>query len=155
MAMAGRPSKNVNVQSSHLTKAEKRIRQEAEERLKGASDKIKPSNRLNANQKKIFNYIVNELEASKLLGNLDTFLLESGAIAIDRLQNIEKKINEDFDMIFSRELMSAKEKYTKDFFKVCNELSLSPQSRAKFGIITANKQEEEVDPLLQVLKGGK
>lgn len=151
----GRPSKNVNVQSSHLTKAEKRLRKEAEEKLKGDGKAIKPSNRLNTNQKRIFNYIVSELEASNILGNLDIYILESGAIAIDRLQNIEKAINENFDMIYSKELMSAKDKYTKDFFKCMNELSLSPQSRAKFGILTANKQEEESDPLLKVLKGGK
>jgi P27 family predicted phage terminase small subunit len=147
----GRPSKNVNVQSSNLTKKEIAVRKETEELLKGGAANIKPSSRLNANQKKIFNYIVSELEASEILGNLDSYILEMGAIAIDRLQSIEKEINRDFQMIYSKELMSAKGKYTTDFFKCCHELSLSPQSRAKFGILALNKEQDDSDPLLKVL----
>jgi len=121
--------------------------------LKGGSDKIKPSSRLNANQKKVFEYIVGELEASKILGNVDSYMLEMGAIAIDRLQCIERRINQDFDeAIRDKELMSAKRAYTADFLKFCAETCLSPQSRAKMGILAANKAMEDKDPLLKVLK---
>ena len=75
-----------------------------------------------------------------------------GVIAIDRLQTIEKTINQDFDMIYNKELMQAKSKYTHDFLKFINEACLSPQSRAKMGVIASNKMMEEVDPLLKVLK---
>lgn len=149
----GRPSKSIDVQSRNMSKAEIRIRKESEENLKGKSHEIKPSSRLNSNQKKIFNYIVENLKAAEILGNLDVFILEMAATAIDRLQAIEKEINRDFQMIYSRELMSAKNKYTTDFFKACNELSLSPQSRAKFGILAYEQEKEESDPLLKVLKG--
>jgi P27 family predicted phage terminase small subunit len=115
--------------------------------------KLEASSRLNANQKKIFNYIVAELKPSKILGNLDSYMLEMGAIAIDRLQTIEKEINRDFDNIYNKELMSAKAKYTSDFLKFCQEACLSPQSRAKMGIIASNKKEEDMDPLLKVLRG--
>lgn len=149
-----RPSKSARVlHPKSQTKFEINSRIETEDKLKGGSDKITPSNRLNANQKKIFKYIVDELKASKILGNLDTYLLEMGAIAIDRLQNIEKEINRDFSLIYNKELMSAKSKYTHDFLKFCNEACLSPQSRARMGIMATNKQLEEVDPLLKVLKG--
>lgn len=123
-----------------------------EDKLKGGLDKLEPSNRLNANQKKIFNYIVSELKPSKILGNLDSYMLEMGAIAIDRLQSIEKEINRDFDLIYNKELMAAKAKYTHDFLKFCQESCLSPQSRAKMGIIAANQKQEESDPLLALLK---
>ena len=48
--------------------------------------------------------------------------------------------------------MSAKDKYNKDFFRCCNELSLSPQSRAKFGNLTLQAKEKEEDPLLAALR---
>jgi phage terminase small subunit len=147
-----RSAKSVELSSKNLTKDEYRNRKNTQDKLKGNADKILPSNRLNANQKKLFKYIVSELENSKVLGNLDTFMLEMGVIAIDRLQVIEKSINQDFDMIYNKELMQAKSKYTTDFFKFINEACLSPQSRAKMGVFASNKAIEDADPLLKVLK---
>lgn len=149
----GRPSKSARLHEQRTeTKEDMNKRILAEEALKGESDKLEPSGRLNANQKKIFRYIVGELERCKLLGNLDSFMLESGVIAIDRLQSIEKAVNQDFEMIRDRDLMTAKRLYTTDFFKFMNEACLSPQARAKMGILAANKALEEKDPLLKVLK---
>ncbi|NFE32060.1 phage terminase small subunit P27 family, partial [Clostridium botulinum] len=34
----------------------------------------------------------------------------------------------------------------------CNELSLSPQSRAKLGNLALNNKEEQEDPLLKALR---
>lgn len=151
-----RPSKSAKVlHPKSQTKDEINARIEAEDQLRGNSDKIKASNRLNANQKRIFDYIVSELAASKVLGNIDTYMLEMGAIAIDRLQGIEKIINQDFDAIRDKELMSAKRQYTSDFLKFCSETCLSPQSRAKMGILAANKTQEDTDPLLKVLKNSR
>lgn len=138
--------------SKNLTKEELRNRTEQEIQLRGPSDKIEPSKHLNSRQKKIFNYIVEEMAASDILGNLDIFILDTCSIAIDRLQQIEKKINKDIDYLLNKNLMSAKDKYTKDFFRCCNELSLSPQSRAKLGNINLKAEEEQDDPLLKALK---
>ena len=149
----GRSSKSAKLHEARTeSKAQMQIRIETEEKLQGKSDKVKPSTRLNSNQKKIFQYIVTELEQSKLLGNLDSFLLETGVIAIDRLQNIEKMINQDFELIRDRELMQAKDKYTKDFLKGCEKFGLSPIDRAKFALATGKKVAQESDPLLSVLK---
>ena len=51
--------------------------------------------------------------------------------------------------------MSAKDKYTKDLFRCTNELSLSPQSRAKIANINLQSDQEKTDPLLKLLAGGK
>lgn len=150
-----RPSKSVKTMSKNLTKEEKEVRLETEEKLRGRGDNISPPKYLNARQKKIFNYIVQELEASKILGNLDVYILATCAISIDRLQEIEKLINKDIERILDKSLMAAKEKYTKDFFRCCNELSLSPQSRAKLGNINLQAEQDKQDPLLKVLAGGK
>jgi P27 family predicted phage terminase small subunit len=150
-----RPSKSIKTMSKNLTKEEIAVRTYAEEKLKGEADSISPPNHLNAGQKKIFSYIVDELKASEILGNLDIYILSTCAIAIDRMQQIEKMINKDITKLLDKSLMSAKDKYTKDFFRCCNELSLSPQSRAKLGTINLQSQQKEDDPLLKVLAGGK
>lgn len=146
----GRPSKNVSLISKHLTKEEIQRRSEQENVSKGARDKILPPGYLNENQVEIFNYIVNELEESQILGNLDVFILATCAISINRLQEIEAKINEKFGLIANNTIMAAKDKYSKDFYRCCNELSLSPQSRAKLANINQNKKDD--DPLLNALK---
>lgn len=150
-----RPAKSVKVMSKNLTKEEIEIRTKTEEKLRGGIDKISPPSHLNARQKKIFNYIVSELQASGILGNLDVYLLATCSIAIDRIQQIEKMINKDIGNLQDKSLMGAKEKYSKEFFRCCNELSLSPQSRAKLGNINLQQQQQNEDKLLKVLKGGR
>lgn len=148
-----RPTKSAKVLTEcSQTKAEINSRIQAEDKLKGAADSIFPPGHLNTNQKKIFSYIVKELQASKILGNLDIYILSACAIAIDRLQEIEKIINKDIERLMDKSLLSAKEKYSKEFFRCCNELSLSPQSRAKLGNINMQAEQEKVDPLLKALK---
>lgn len=149
-----RPSKSVKTMSKNLTKKEKEIRLETEEKLKGGANKISPPSYLNIRQKKIFEYIVKELKASEILGNLDIYILGICSTSIDRLEQIEKLINKDISNLLNKDLMSAKDKYTKDFFRCCNELSLSPQSRAKLGNINLQAKEKDEDILLKVLAGG-
>ncbi|ODG93728.1 terminase [Gottfriedia luciferensis] len=147
-----RPSKSVKTMSKNLTKEEIKLRTEQEDKLRGDQDNISPPSHLNARQKRIFSYIVSELKNSGILGNLDVYVLASCSIAIDRIQEIEKTINKDFNSIFDKNLMSAKEKYSKEFFRCTNELSLSPQSRAKLSNINIQHKESESDPLLKALK---
>lgn len=149
-----RPSKSVKVMSKNLTKEEKELRLETEEKLKGGADNISPPTHLNARQRKIFNYVVDQLRESNILGNLDIYILSQTSIAIDRLQQIEKLINKDINNIYNKDLIKAKSEYTKDFFRCCNELSLSPQSRAKLGNINMQAKERDEDVLLKVLAGG-
>lgn len=147
----GRPSKNSNLLNKHLTKDEKEKRQANEEALKGNNDDIVPVQELNENQLYLFNYIKSELHESGILCNLDKFVLTKAAIAIDRLQVIENKINKNPGLIFNKDVKSAKETYDKDFYRCCNELSLSPQSRAKIANINLSAKEKKEDEVLQVL----
>lgn len=103
----------------------------------------------------LFNYIKSELEESKLLSNLDIYILSKGVIAIDRLQFIESKINKNPALLMQSQFMSNKKNYDNDFFRCCNELSLSPQSRAKLANINSMAKESKEDPLLKVLQGKK
>ncbi|AOY76908.1 phage terminase small subunit P27 family [Clostridium formicaceticum] len=145
-----RPAKSVDTMSKNLTKEEYEARKQMEEKLKGGTDKIKPPTYLNKEAKKIFKYIVSELEVSGILTNLDTYVLASCSVAIDRIQESEKILNDD---LFNKDALRVKESYMKEFFRLCNELSLSPQSRAKLANINIQKQDEKEDKLLQVLNG--
>ncbi len=147
-----RPCKAIETQSRHNTKEEIEARKNRESKLRGKADKIKPPSYLNAKQKKFFKYIVSELKSAGILGNLDIFILSTASIAIDRLQEIETMINEQTDFLFDKTLMASKDKYTKDLFRCCNELSLSPQSRAKLGNLNIQAQQEAEDPLIKALK---
>lgn len=148
-----RPTKSVVTLDKYgQTKQELAKRLENEKKLKGNSDKLVPPDHLNENQKSIFNYIIDELSSSGILGNLDVYILTTCAIAIDRLENIEKAINEDFSLLTDTRIMGSKDKYTKDLYRCCNELSLSPQSRAK--IANVKMQNDKSGPNLKDILGG-
>ena len=139
---------SAKITSKHLTKAEIDAKSTVEDKLKGSDDDLTPPGYLTPSQKNIFEYIVTNLEASGILGNLDVYVLAECSICIDRMQEIERTMNEANSLIPS--LVRLKETYTKAFFRYCNELSLSPQSRAKLANINAQAAAEE-NPLLKVL----
>lgn len=145
-----RPAKSVETSSKHFTKAEIKKRKEVEDNLKGGVDKIKkPPSYLSKNQKAIFKFIVSELEASNILCNLDIYILTNCAIAIDRVQTAEKLLNEN---ILNKEALKIKDSYNKELLRYMNELSLSPQSRAKIGSLKLQSDKDKDDPLAKALE---
>ena len=148
----GRPAKPLSETAGGMTKEESAERDKAETRLRGGNDTIKPSSYLNKAQKSIFNYIVKNLEQAGVLGNLDLYVLEMAAISICRIREIEIAINGDPEELCNSKLMAAKEKYSKDFFRCCNELALSPQARAKIAIASVKAVKENRNPILDVLE---
>lgn len=147
-----RPAKPVSIISKNLTKEEKKARQEAEASIKGKSDNIKPPKYLSKSQKKIFRNIVDQLNSSNILSNLDVELLTTYSIAIDRLQTLESSANKDPNLLRDKDHMNAKKQYTADQFKCGSELGLSPQSRAKIGNINQETDKIKKDMLLNALK---
>lgn len=144
-----RPAMSASVTAKHLTNEEKNIRLETETRLKGSADKLKPSKHLTTSQKKIFRFILSNLESSGILGNLDNYVLDECSICIDRMQTIEKQVNENPELLSDSSLMATKDRYTKAFFRYCTELCLSPQARAKIANLSLQGKEE--NPLMELL----
>ena len=114
-----RPPKDPNMALGNgMTKEDITVRNKVKEMFGAEVTKdLKPSSRLNSNQKKIFNFIKAHIENVGIHGDIDMHMLETASIAIDRLQSIEKLINEDFDMIRDRELMSAKSEVHNRIFE--------------------------------------
>jgi P27 family predicted phage terminase small subunit len=148
----GRPSKPVDVISKNLTKEEYRLRKEKETRLKGNDDQLFPPEHLNDEQTKLFTDLVDHMKASGVLSNADVHMLSSYVIAVDRLQWIDSNINRDPDQMLNKEVMAARKQHMEDFKRLSVELGLTPQSRAKMGLATLKKKEDEGDPLLNALK---
>lgn len=147
-------AKSVKVSSKNLTKEERAIREDTEEKLKGGEGKIIAPSYLSKEQKRIFKRIVDILKPSGMLGSIDIYLLAQTSVAINRLQAIEQLINEDISNLKDKDIMRAKSEYTKEFYRCCNELSLSPQSRAKLGVLVVQQKQNQEDALLKVLAGG-
>ncbi|UZP04869.1 phage terminase small subunit P27 family [Clostridium botulinum] len=148
-----RPSMSASVTSKHLTEEERKNKVETEQKLKGNGEKIKPPKHLSKEQKKIFKYITNELVNSEILGNLDIYVLSTTAICVDRLQEIEKLINEDIEKLNDRKLMGSRKDYQSDLFRCMSELSMTPASRAKLGNLNLQAQQNKDDPVLLALGG--
>ena len=91
-----------------------------------------------------------ELTESGILGNLDVYILTAAAVAIDRLAAMEESINERPSLLTNSTYMASREKYSRDFYRCCNELCLSPQARAKLAGLRVQKEKAE-NPLLKVL----
>ena len=148
-----RPCKSAKVLTDgSQTKGEIESRVRQEERLRGEGNHIRPPVWLSEGQRKIFGDIVAQLEESGILGNLDIYILAQCSVAIDRVQYIENRINLDSTLLMDATFMASKDKYTKDLYRCCNELSLSPQSRAKMANISLQAKREEGDPLLRILQ---
>ena len=145
--MAGRPAKPIDMAVGARTKDEIQNRAAAEEKLKSAGAP-KPPSTLSKNQKKIFREIVKRLGAADTLCSLDDWILAKTATAIDKLPEIDADIEAQPERNYDREVMNSRAKYTQDFYRGCNELGLSPQSRAKLAI---SLTEKEADPLLEAL----
>lgn len=146
-----RPAKAIGTKTGAITKEEEEIRKKTETKLKGKSNRLTPPKYLTDNQKKIFRYIIKELKEADILGNLDVYVLTTAAISIDRLATMEQQINDNSSLLLDTHFMTAKDKYTKDFFRCCNELSLSPQARAKISISNVNAANNTKNPLMDAL----
>jgi len=148
-----RPAKSVRTLSGHITKEETTERTEIESSLRGSSDKITPPDWLNAGQRHVFDHVVCELAASEMLGNLDIYVLTKFAVAAERIFDIESYINERDVKEISKDVIFTRNSYVKDFWRGANELSLSPQARAKITTLNLSKKEAEKDPCKKLLAG--
>lgn len=83
-----RPSKSVRVKTGAIASDVEAVRQDMEDKLRGENAAPEPPKGLTDGQREIFQFIVDGLVASDILGRLDVFVLESTAIAIDRLRYI-------------------------------------------------------------------
>lgn len=95
----------------------RRSRRDVEDKLRGENVPPEPPADLTDGQREIFQFIVNGLVASDILGQLDVFVLESTAIAIDRLRYINGLIDADPGLVMHTSLQNARAKYQSDLWR--------------------------------------
>ena len=154
MARAPKP---VALQTAKMSKEEREIRQEAEDKLKGDNSKvytvppglIKPVG-------EIYMAIVQELKHANILNNLDVDLICTTADAIYRLRNARRNLDRMGEVIMDhngRLVKSPWVQVTKDYQGIFHagvrELGLSPSSRAKLAMyqVESNAEVSKEDEL--------
>lgn len=149
-----RPAKPAEAGTGKIGKQEKSDRKTAENKLKGNAKNVQPAYKLTTNQRKIFNTIRKILAEAGVLGELDAYVLTATAVAADRIAEIDVMVNKNpAMMMMDKDTAGVRGKYWSDFRQGCNELGLSPQARAKLGIVAAANKAKETDPLAAVLGG--
>lgn len=146
-----RPAKPIATAEGHRTKKEITERNAAEKALRKSGIRVPTG--LSAEQKKVARHIIKELEQSEILCSLDTYVLAQCCVAVTCLQEINERINSHKDAMLDRALLTAKEKHEKTFFRCCDELCLSPQSRAKIAAAGTAQKDESVTALKTLLEG--
>ena len=149
-----RPAKPVELQTCHNTKSDIQKRKSVQNSLKGENACIVPPYKLSDSQLNIFNKIRDVYDKVDLIGELDVYTLAECAVVIDRLQVLEMMINDNPDLLTDKDIMAIRKGYTQDYYRLCNELGLSPQSRAKLGSLSLQKDKQSKDKLLTLLKVG-
>lgn len=149
----GRPAKPAVAGMGKIGKQAKNDRENAENKLKGDAQNVKPAYKLTSIQRKVFNAIRKVLQDAGVLGELDAYVLTATAVAFARVQEIDLIVNENERLLFDKDRLAVREKYWSAFCRGCNELGLSPQARAKLGIVAAANKSKENDPLAKLLAG--
>lgn len=137
----------------HLTKAEKDTRLAVENAFIDDAE-IEAPDYLTDMQLKAFKFIEKALRDAKVLSKLDTQTITQAAVAICMLHHSNKYIADNPIASIDKDFVATQEKLVRTYLKLCDELCLSPQSRAKLGVLVASQKKEEVDPLLNVLQEG-
>lgn len=148
-----RKAVSARVTKKHLTKdeMEKRI---AVENAFIDNGEITPPTYMTKDQLAAFKFIENALREAKVLSKLDTVTITQAAVAICMLHQSNKLVARRPTMAYDKDFVGTQERLVRTYLKLCDELCLSPQSRAKLGVLVANQKKEDTDPLLSVLNGG-
>lgn len=145
------------------TKGELKGRSEVEKSLLGRTDAFKETpEHLTYNQKQYYSWLVEELENVGIVGNLDIPILEQTAVCIDRIRQAGEEIN-TLGVIVTGEdkngnpipkenpAVKIETNYMTKYAQLCNQLGLSPASRASLAGKKIDEKEKKKDAVLQIV----
>lgn len=161
----GRPKKPASLQTgNNMSKAEKDRLAKAEQEIKGNDDMIYDvPNHLDDRAKKYYKFIIDQLNATNLLSNLDKPLVEQVADSLSKIRQCDEIINRDGVLIDEEDrsgkiaqrehpTIATKMKYLDRFRNLSTQLGMSPSSRAALAALNIEKIEEDEDMLINLLK---
>lgn len=163
-----RPRKPASLkQGKSETQEQLQIREQIEQQLLGSTDKVAiVPEHLDELGQVYYEYLVNELEISGLLSNLDIPVLEQTADSLSKIRECDENLNAQGLVITRTDryghqnsvenpYVKIKMAYLNQFRALANQLGLSPSSRAALAGKKIEEKEKQEDPLLQILSGGK
>lgn len=153
-----RPPKSIDQTVGHRTKAEIETRKQAEEKIKGADDLVfKTPNWLSKEAKKIYKFLIEQFKQTGILTNLDKETVAICADTIAKMREAQRLIDEQGLMVDGKAnpMINVYEKYSKIYAKMITELGLSPTARSRMALTQVKAQEQEGDPILKIINGGK
>ena len=149
------------------SKAQLKRREEIEKSLMGSSDNVKniPSH-LTEEEKIYYKFLITELEISNLITNLDIPLLEQTANCLYVMRACDDSIRRDGILIKSYDrnglectkanpAIKVKLDYQTKYAQLTNQLGLSPAARSALAGKQIEAKQQEEDPVLKILSGGK
>lgn len=152
------PKKNHRYNKSQVEKMRK-----SEDELKGKSEKVTDvPEHLSDLAKEYYSFIVNEMEVSGVLSNLDIPIVEQISETLATIRECDKDIQKDGHWYFEpdrngREIkkknvaVDIKDKALNQFKQMAVQLGMTPSSRTSLAALNVEKKEKEEDPLLKVL----
>lgn len=159
-----RPRKPATLkQGKSETKEYLEDRADVEQDLKGNDDKLRDiPESLDTLGAKYYLYIIDELEISGILGNLDVFIIAQTADCLSKMEQLDEILKttpliydtiDKMGNVIPKEhpAISAKMKYLGQFRALSTQLGLSPSSRAQLADMNMDKQESKDDALLRAL----
>lgn len=147
------------------TKEQLAVREQIEKQLLGDTDKINVvPEHLDELGQVYYEYLVNELEISGLLSNLDIPILEQTADSLSKIRQCDENLNAEGLVItrtdryghentIENPYVKIKMAYLNQFRSLANQLGLSPSSRAALAGKKIEAKEIAEDPLLKILRG--
>lgn len=160
-----RPRKPAAVKAGKSeTKAHLEERKEIEKEIKGNSDKIyNIPEQLDDLGKEYYMFLIEELEASNILSNLDIPVLTQTADSLSKMEQADDIIKREgiiystydrFDNEIPKEhpAVGIKQKYLNQFRALSTQLGLSPSARASLSEMKIQAKKEDEDPVLKILK---
>ena len=148
-----------------LNKAEIARINEIEERLKGGTDQLHNiPNHLTDEEKIYYKWIIDELEETGVLCNIDIPLIEQTAHCIYILRKCSDELKANGILVNGADkygnpipkenpAVKIELNYMTKYGQLCNQLGLSPSARASLAQKKIDDKEKEQDPLLQILRG--
>lgn len=145
-----RNSVPMNLSRMHLTKQEKAVRLETENRLRGAEYDPTVPEEFSPEEAAAYVWLCEVLKPADILGEPDRETMKLAAVTIARLEAMDQMMREDPDLLTNKEFNRIRSGYFAQYLQLCKELCLSPAGRAKIGSIARNKKSE--DPLIKIIQ---
>lgn len=152
------PQRDRNSSNAEIEKAKK-----AEEELKGHSEKVEDvPDYLSDLAKEYYTFIVNEMEVSGILSNLDIPIVVQMSETLAMIRECDADIQENKlfytesdrngrDVRKKNPAVDIRDKAINQFKQLAIQLGMTPASRSNLASLNLEKQEKEEDPLLKAL----